>query len=139
MTATGAATVSLTGSALAISSTDSCETEPYYGTMTEEIFGQTWQDNVIALAVENSEIALTTGQEETLVVRAVFGGSIASQRKDNSNFTFTVVAPGTTYANVGSSTGTVTPVADGTAYVEVTLTGYSNVPPAYAEVTVSGM
>lgn len=139
LTATGAATVSLTGSALAVNSTDTCEDDPFYGTMTEEIYGDTWQQNVVALAIENSEMDLTTNDVsgEALIVRAVFGGSIASQRKDNSNFTFTIVDDGNTYINVASGTGVVTPVSGGKAYVEVTLTNYPNVPPAYAEVTVT--
>lgn len=140
LTSTGAATVALTGSALAVSSTDSCEDAPYYGTMTQEIFGSAWQNDVIALAVENSEISLATGATETLIVRAVFGGSMPSQRKDNSNFTFTVADQGDTNdTQVAAGTGVVTAgSANGTAYIEVTLTGYENVPPTYAEVTVTG-
>ena len=107
--------------------------------MTEEIVGAKWQDNVVALAIENAEIALSTGQTETLIVRAVYGGNMPSQRQDNSNFTFTLGADGATYAQVAAGTGVVSPVANGTAYIEVTLTGYNDVPPAYAEVTVSGM
>lgn len=133
------ATTSLSGNALAVVDDTSCEEGFIYGTMTEEIDGAVWQDNVVALAVENSEIALTTGGSEALIVRAVYGGTTPSQRQDNSNFTFTLQGDGATYAAVAPSTGVVTPVANGTAYIEVTLTGYSNVPPAYAEVTVSGM
>lgn len=58
--------------------------------MTEEIFGSSWVDNVVALAIENSDIELAATETESLIVRAVFGGSVASQRKDNSNFTFAV-------------------------------------------------
>lgn len=133
------ATTSLSGNALAVVDDTSCEEGFIYGTMTEEIDGAVWQDNVVALAVENSEISLTTGGSEALIVRAVYGGTTPSQRQDNSNFTFTLQGDGATYAAVAPTTGIVTPVADGTAYIEVTLTGYANVPPAYAEVTVSGM
>lgn len=141
LTSTGAATVSLTGSALAVSSGDTCEEDPYYGTMTEEIFGAVWQDDVIALAIENSEISLANGQTETLIVRAVFGGSVASQRKDNSDFTFAIETSPTATATgteVGANTGIVTAGATpGFAIVSVSLTNYDNVPPAYAYVTVT--
>jgi hypothetical protein len=90
LTATSAATISLTGNALGVDSDTSCEESPYYGTMTEEIFGASWVDNVVALAIENSDIELSATETESLIVRAVFGGSVASQRKDNSNFTFAV-------------------------------------------------
>lgn len=90
LTATSAATISLTGNALGVDSDTSCEESPYYGTMTEEIFGSSWVDNVVALAIENSDIELAATETESLIVRAVFGGSVASQRKDNSNFTFAV-------------------------------------------------
>lgn len=133
------ATTSLSGNALAVVDDTSCEEGFIYGTMTEEIIGAKWQDNVVALAIENSEIALTTGGSEALIVRAVYGGTTPSQRQDNSNFTFTVQDGGTSYVSVAPSTGVVTPTADGTAYIEVTLTGYEDVPPAYAEVTVTGM
>ena len=56
LTATSASTVPINGNALAVETGDSCEEEPYYGTMTEEIFGVSWQDNVIALAIENSDL-----------------------------------------------------------------------------------
>ena len=133
------ATTSLSGNALAVVDDTSCEEGFIYGTMTEEIIGAKWQDNVVALAIENAEIALSTGQTETLIVRAVYGGNMPSQRQDNSNFTFTLEGDGASYAKVAAGTGVVSPVANGTAYVEVTLTGYGNVPPAYAEVTVSGV
>lgn len=133
------ATTSLSGNALAVVDDTSCEEGFIYGTMTEEIIGAKWQDNVVALAIENSEIALTTGGSEALIVRVVYGGTTPSQRQDNSNFTFTVQDGGTAFASVASKTGVVTPTANGTAYIEVTLTDYENVPPAYAEVTVTGM
>lgn len=135
-TATGASTVSLSGSALAVSNAgQSCEVGSYYGTMTEEIFGEVWQNNVIALAVENSEIELSSGETEDLIIRAVFGQGMASQRKANSNFTFTSSAQGTASVNTNGvvTAGSTT----GTAYITIALTGYPNVPVAVAEVTVA--
>lgn len=133
LTSTSAATVSLTGSALAVDSTDSCESESYYGTMTEEIFGSSWEDNVMALAIANSDIELSTTDTETLAVYAVFGGMTSSQLKDNSNFTFAVES-GNEYISVNATTGVVSATAAGTGVVSATLTGTNIV--AYATVTV---
>lgn len=141
LTATGAATVSLTGNALAVSTTDSCEEDPYYGTMTQEIYGAQWQDDVIAVAVENGDVELTRSGTETLAVRVVFGGSMASVRKDNSNFTFAIeTSPAATATDttVGGNTGIITAgTTPGVAVVSVTLTDAPNVEPAYVVVTVT--
>ena len=141
LTATSAATINLTGSALAVLSGDSCEDDPFYGTMTEEIYGAKWQDDVVALAVENSEIELAASESESLIVRAVFGAGMASQRKDNSNFTFSVAttpastATGTTVDKKGVvKAGTQA----GVAVVQVMLTGAPEVDPAFVTVTVTG-
>lgn len=143
LTSSGAATTSLSGSATAVMSTDSCEDKPYYATITQEIFNQVWQDSVIALAIENSDITMGADDSVTLSVRAVFGGNIASQRKDNSNFTFALETnPPATASNiqVDSSTGviTTTGASAGEAVISATLKGYDEVPPAYALVTVTG-
>lgn len=136
LTSTGAATTSLSGSALAISSTTDCEEEAYYGTMTEEIFGETWQDRVLMLAVADADLTLANNETAALSVYAVFGAGVASVRKDNSNFTFTVESG--TSATV-SSDGVVTAHSSntGVTIIEVSLTGYDSVSPAYVYVTVS--
>lgn len=140
LTATSAATVSLSGQALAVLDGNTCEEDPYYGTMTEEIYGAKWQDDVIALAIENSEIELKQSGTETIIVRAVYGKGMASQRKDNSNFTFTkVVSPAATATGVAVSTEGVVSAGtvNGAAVIEVTLKGAPNVPSAFATVTVT--
>ena len=114
---------------------DSCEEEPYYGTMTEEIFGYSWKEDVIALAIENSDIEIAQGGSEQLAVRAVFGGSIASQRVDATDLTFAVESGGT-YASV-APTGIVSGTTAGEAVISVTLKGHAGIV-AYATVTVSG-
>ena len=140
LAATSAATINLTGSALAVLSGDTCEEDPYYGTMTEEIYGAKWQDDVVAIAVENAEMELSTNASETLIVRAVYGKGMASQRKDNSNFTFTKVtspAATATALTVGANDGVVSAGAQaGVAVIEVSLTDAPNVSPAFVNVTV---
>lgn len=140
LTATSAATVSLSGQALAVLDGATCEDDPYYGTMTEEIYGAKWQDDVIALAIENSDIQMSHNDTEALIVRVVYGKGMASQRKDNSNFTFTVeTSPAATATGVAVSTDGVVSAGtvDGVAVVEVTLKGAPNVSPAYVTVDVS--
>lgn len=107
--------------------------------MTQEIFGADWRDEVIALAAEGNDIDLAQGATESIIMRAVFGGAVASQRKDNSNFTFSVVdTPAATATDLTvSAAGVITAGSTaGTAVIEVTLTGYPNVAPAYVKVTV---
>lgn len=132
---------SLSGNVLSVEDENSCEGEQIFGYMTQEIFSEKWQDNVVALAIENADLDMNQNDTETLIVRAVFGNGMASQRKDNSNFTFTVASsPAATAADVtvGSNTGVVSAgTTDGVAVIEVTLTGAPNVPPAYATVTVT--
>lgn len=143
LAAASAATVPLTGSALTVSSSDTCEDESYYATMTEEIYGAVWQDNVVAIAVENGDVTLAQSGSETLVVRAVFGDNTPAQRMPNSAFTFAVeanpasTATGTT---VGQNTGVINAGnTDGQCVVSVNLTGYTDkVEPAYVLVNVTG-
>lgn len=109
--------------------------------MTQEIYSGSWKDDVIAIAVENSEITVASSGTATFTVRAVFGGSMPSQRKDNSEFTFAIETTPemtATGSQVGTNTGIFTAGSTaGAAMVSVTLTGYENVPPAYAHVTVT--
>ena len=141
LAASSAATINLTGSALAVLSGDTCEEDPYYGTMTEEIYGAKWQDDVVALAVENSDIELAKSASETLIVRAVFGAGMASQRKDNSNFAFSVVnspASTATGTTVNASGVVKAGTQAGVAVIQVVLTGAPDVDPAFVTVTVTG-
>ena len=138
LTPTSASTISLSGNALAVTSSTSCEDNGYYGTMTEEIFGTNWKDNVVGLAIENSVMELENSETETAIVRVIFGGNVASQRKDNSNFVFAVDSGSS--ATVGASTGVVTAdaTATGSTYVSVTLKdGDNTVAVGYIEVIVS--
>lgn len=140
LTATSAATVSLSGSALAVDNTDSCEAESYYGTMTEEIFGAKWQNEVRAIAFEDADIALANGGTQALVCYVLFDGNKAPKIVDNANFTF--VEEDEAGVVTISTAGVVTAVKDGTAHISATLKGadHGNGPAVvgYAEVTVTG-
>lgn len=136
------ATTSLSGNALAVVDDSNCEEGFIYGTMTEEIYGTKWQDNVIAIAVENGDVTLSQSGSETLLVRAVFGNNVPAQRMPNSAFTFAVennpasTATGTT---VGENTGAITAGStNGNCVISVNLTDYTDkVEPAYVLVTVT--
>lgn len=134
LTATSAATISLTGNALGVSSEVSCEEATYYGTMTEEIFGSSWMDTVIALAIENSDMELVQEATETIIPRVVFSGSVASQRKDNSNFTFAVES-GTSATVDDNGVVTASNTVTGDTVISVTLTEKPEIV-AYLTVTV---
>lgn len=137
--ATSTATVSLNGSALAIDDGASCEEDPIYGTMTQEIFGAKWQDDVKAVAIGNADIDLAKSASETLQVYAVFGGGVASRMMDNSNFNFAVDSGSS--ATVGANTGIVTATSTaGKTVISVTLKNASGVATdkiGYANVTVA--
>ena len=101
--------------------------------MTEQVYGAKWQDSVVALAVENADMELGASETETAIVRVVYGGSVASQRKANSNFTFAKVSGNATVNNEG----VVNSGASGESVISVTLTGYPTVSPAYIHVKVN--
>ena len=133
LNATSSAPTQLTGTALRYTSGESCESTAVYGTMTEQVYGAKWQDSVVALAVENADMELGASETETAIVRVVYGGSVASQRKANSNFTFAKVSGNATVNNEG----VVNSGASGESVISVTLTGYPNVSPAYIHVKVN--
>lgn len=138
LTATSAATVSLSGSALAVDNTDSCESESYYGTMTEEIFGAKWQNEVKAIAFEDADISLKANGIQALVCYVLFDGNKAPKIVDNANFTF-AVEDGSGFTV--SEAGVVTATAEGNGHISATLKGADpgNGPTVvgYAEVTVT--
>ena len=133
LSATSSAPTQLTGTALRYTSGEACESTAVYGTMTEQVYGAKWQDAVVALAVENADMELGASETETAIVRVVYGGSVASQRKDNRNFTFTKVSGNATVDN----DGVVNSGASGESVISVTLTGYPTVSPAYIHVNVT--
>ena len=133
LNATSSAPTQLTGTALRYTSGEACESTAVYGTMTEQVYGAKWQDSVVALAVENADMELGASETETAIVRVVYGGSVASQRKANRNFTFTKVSGNATVDN----DGVVNSGASGESVISVTLTGYPAVSPAYIHVNVT--
>ena len=134
LNATSSAPTQISGTAFRYSSGTGCSNEATYGTMTEQVYGAKWQDNVQFIAPENGDMELATSAKETIIMRVVYGGTVASQRKDNSNFTFTVLDGDSTV----STSGEVTAASSaGKTIIGVTLTGYPNVPQAFVYVNVT--
>lgn len=134
--ATSAATVSLSGTALAVDDGVSCEEDPIYGTMTQEVFGAKWQDDVKAIAVANADVELSSAvTSEVLQVYAVFGGAVASRLMDNSNFNFavesgssaTVAATGIVSKSTGTGKTVISVTLKNAAGVATDIVGYANV------------
>ena len=130
LTSGSASTISLNGNALALSQDDSCEESLIFGTITEQVFGAQWQNEVLAIAPEDGQISLGTGATETLAMRVIFKGLMAAQRKANDNFTFRTVTGAAQVSAAGVITG-----ASGNSVIGITLKNAPNVPEAYAYVT----
>lgn len=135
LTSTTAATVSLTGSALAVEDGVSCESEPFYGTFTQQLFNTVWQEEVTALAVVNGDMELTVGDSEKLQVKALRNGTAPFiVGSDDLDY---VVVSGTGNVTL-TEDGLVTGAVAGEAVVEIRLAeGLSTLSPAFAYITVS--
>lgn len=133
--ASGAATVPFSASALPYKSTSGCQGNiGDYAIFSEIIDGASWTDNLTALAIDNADIQLSTGASTTLQVWGVYGGNNTMTTKpiDNSLLTFTSTDP--SIATV-DNTGVVKAVAKGTTTIKAVATGTDV--EAYANVTVS--
>lgn len=129
----GAATTNLSGMAIAVDTSTDCDDDLVYGTITEQIIGGVWQSDVLAIAPEDGEIELSAGESTTLNMRVIFKGVTAATRKPNDAFTFTVKSG--TSATV-SNAGVVSAASgSGSTVIAINLTGYPEVPEAYAVVT----
>lgn len=132
MSATGVASTPIAGSALASISAN-CNQSGYYAEIKETIIGSKWYDNVIMLAIEDSDFTLNTTETRNLKVYAVPRNG-SSFLANNANLTFTSANAAT--ATVGANTGIVTAVAAGTTQIVVTITDKPDVE-GVANVTVT--
>ena len=138
LTSSGVATSNLSGSALAMNSTTNCNDMGRYGTVKMNIFDQNWYDDLIALAIDNADVALKNSETDTLKVIGIYqdNGTILTNLIDNADLTFT--SNDTSIATVGAHTGLVTAAASGTGEttIEVKVTAKEDVT-AYANIAVS--
>lgn len=134
LTSSGTATSSISGMALAsLSGASSCDSAGDYAYIKKIIFGQDEFANVKAIVVEDSDLDLTVGGTQTLILYKMYFGNILPALLENNKVTFT---SGTTGVATVSSAGVVTGVSAGTSTIICVVTGHTNLV-ATATVTVA--
>ena len=120
MEMTGNSTTSLSGSALAVNDSASCDGEGYYAELLEIVEGAKWYDNCIGLMVVDADFTMATTDTKTLVVKAIYGNGQQPKTVNNADLTFTSTVEG--IATVGANTGIITPVAEGETTIVINVT-----------------
>lgn len=134
LTSGGFASATLNGSALVTySGNTGCSDNGYYAEVKEIIYGKGDWDNVVNLAVADSDIDLAPTETQTLVVYAIYSDGTVPKIVDNSLLTFT---SGDDNIATVSAGGVVTAVAEGTANIEIVATAKTSLS-AYAVATVT--
>lgn len=134
LTSGGFASATLNGSALATySGNTGCSDTGYYAEVTEIIYGKGDWDNVVSLAVADSDVDLGATDTQKLVVYAIYSDGTVPKIVDNSLLTFT---SGDDNIATVDATGLVSAVAEGTVNIEIVATGKTSLS-AYAVVTVT--
>lgn len=118
LNSSGIASMSLSGSALAtFEGSSKCEDDGYYAVITEQIFGMDEFANVSAIVVANSDMDLTTGDEEVLKVYKMYNDGTQPSLVDNAKLTFTKSGDSAKVEN-----GKVTAMSEGTTTIEINVT-----------------
>ena len=133
VTSSGHATMDLTGDAL-INQSGDCSGSGYYAILSETTEGGDAFTGAKSIVIANSNIDLATAGTSTLQVYAMYNGITVPKLLDNSLLTFTSSTAAT--ATVGSHTGIVTAVANGTTTIEAVVTAHTGLS-ATALVTVA--
>ena len=134
LTSGGISTASLNGSALStFSGNGGCSDGGYYAIITELIYGKSVFDNVVSLAVADSDIDLTVGETQAIKVYAIYSDGTVPSIVDNALLTFT--SSDDTIALVDAS-GVVTAQATGSANIEIVATDFPSLS-AYAVATIA--
>ena len=133
VTSSGHSTMDLTGTALVNYSGD-CSGSGYYAILSETTEGGDVFTGAKSIVIANSDIDLAKAGTSTLQVYAMYNGITVPKFLDNSLLTFTSSTTAT--ATVGSHTGIVTAVANGTTTIEAVVTAHTGLS-ATALVTVA--
>ena len=134
LTSSGISTASLSGSALAtFSGNGGCTDTGYYAVLSEVIYGKSTWDNVVSIAVVDSDIDLSASETQKLRVLAIYSDGTIPSEVDNALLTFT---SGSDSVATVDATGLVTAASVGTTNIEVVATGKPALS-AYAVVTVT--
>lgn len=127
MTADGIANTPLTGTALAFSDAASqgCGvSEGYYARIIEIIDNTNWYDNLIALAADGGDFAISSGDTETLTIFGIPSSGI-SFKVPNDELTFSTSA--SAVATVAPLTGVVTAVSSGSSTIGFSVTDHATI------------
>ena len=125
LSSSGAATTALSGSALAsYTGNEGCDADGYYAILKQVTYNKDEWADVKAIVIADSDIDLAPAETQTLEVYALYSGVKAPRLIENSKLTFT--SSDDTYAEVGANTGIVKGIADGSANIEVVVTGHSD-------------
>lgn len=134
LTSGGISTASLNGSALATySGNGGCSDGGFYAIVTEVLYGKSVFDNVVSLAVADSDIDLTVGETQAIKVYAIYSDGTVPSIVDNALLTFT--SSDDAIALVDAS-GVVTAKATGSANIEIVATDFPSLS-AYAVATIA--
>lgn len=134
LSASGAATTSLSGNALAVmDGSEGCDGDGYYAKLKQITFNKDEFADVKAIAVADSVVTIAPTTEQPLEVIALYGGNVAPRQLSNSKLTFTSKDEAVATVDVD---GIVTGVAEGTTVIEVFVTGHTNLE-AVASVVVT--
>lgn len=117
MSATGASTTNLSGTALAYYNTTSCDNLGSYAKVTQVITGAAWDEDLVALAIDGGDFSLGKSQSYTITTYGIFNGN-ATGVVDPANLTYTITpsSAGTFVGNVFTSASD----AANTAVIEIT-------------------
>lgn len=139
MTATGASTSELSGSALVAYEGTSCNDFGQFATVKLREYGKKWYDDLTTIAVDNADIRLTNGGSTTLKLYGIYGNGTAMSTKalDNAKMTYTVDPSNIATVNAA---GVINATAEGKATIKIVATDtatFANPIEGYASITVS--
>lgn len=117
LSASGIASVSISGSALAtFTGNIGCSDHGYYAVITEHIFGQDEFANVSAIVVSGSNIELGHGEKKTIEVYKMYSDGTQPSLVDNTKLTFTKTG---TSASVDANGVVTASSTDGVTTIEI--------------------
>lgn len=139
MTATGASTSELSGSALVSYEAKGCNDLGQFATVKQREYGKKWYDDLTTIAVDNADIRLTNGGSTTLKLYGIYGNGTAMSTKalDNTKMTYTVDPSNIATVNAA---GVINATAEGKATIKIVATDtatFANPIEGYASITVS--
>lgn len=139
MTATGASTSQLSGSALVAYESKGCNDMGRFATVKQKIYNAKWYDGLTTIAVDNADIRLAANATTTLKLWGIYnnGEALSTAPLDNTKMTYTVTP--TAIATVDAK-GVVTAKQAGNATIKIVATDTAtldNPIEGYASITVS--